>query len=189
MDVGHCDFLNPPSLTQETLMYFLQSSDGVRACCQISYEIASLGALSLGDHTRAEMKLRLGPHGPAGLALSQPRAGGKLNEGAKRLVVGYFILFISFMGYSGSPPASGGAASPPPMNVNRTVPQVEPPKTRLEFSTSPTEDELFRARVFVEPLVPIGGKPTADENSDLAAALLGYAQRAGPMILPALLAF
>jgi len=64
--------------------------------------------------------------------------------------------------------------------VNRTVPSVEPPKTVLEFSANPTDEEIFRARIFAEPLVPIGGQPTADENADLAAALLGYAKRTGP---------
>src|SRR5450432_22357 len=67
-----------------------------------------------------------------------------------------------------------------PVSPNRTLPKVEPPKTVLEFSSSPTEEEFFRARVFAEPLVPIGGKPTAGENSDLATALLGYAKRTGP---------
>ncbi|MGH8245352.1 MAG: hypothetical protein ACREUU_02845 [Gammaproteobacteria bacterium] len=32
--------------------------------------------------------------------------------------------------------------------------------------------EIFRARVFEEPLVPIGGEPSADENTALAAALV-----------------
>jgi len=64
--------------------------------------------------------------------------------------------------------------------VNRTVPQVEPPRTALEFSASPTAEEFFRARVFEEPLVPLGGEPGAAENSDLAAALLGYSKRTSP---------
>jgi RHS repeat-associated protein len=67
-----------------------------------------------------------------------------------------------------------------PVAVNRTVPKVAPPKTALEFSASPTPAEICRARVFEEPLVPIGGEPTAAENAALAAALLGYARRSGP---------
>ena len=67
-----------------------------------------------------------------------------------------------------------------PVKVNRTVPQVQPPKAGLEFSASPTTQEIFRARVFEEPLVPIGGEPGAAENSALAAALLDYAKRSGP---------
>lgn len=35
-------------------------------------------------------------------------------------------------------------------------------------------------RMFAEPLVPVGQMPAAAENSDLAAALLGYAKRSDP---------
>ena len=72
------------------------------------------------------------------------------------------------------------AAGQTPVIPNRTRPKVEPPETVLEFSANPTTGEIFRARVFAEPLVPIGGQPTADENSDLVTALLGYAKRTGP---------
>ncbi len=63
---------------------------------------------------------------------------------------------------------------------NRTLPKVEPPKTVLEFQAIPTPQELFRARVFEEPLVPLGGEPTPAENAALAAALSGYSRRASP---------
>lgn len=66
------------------------------------------------------------------------------------------------------------------VRINRTVPNVTPPKTGLEFSASPTTQEICRARVFEEPLVPIGGEPGAEENAAFAAALLGYAKRSGP---------
>ena len=48
------------------------------------------------------------------------------------------------------------------------------------FSASPTAQEISRARVFEEPLVPVGGEPTTAENAALAATLLGYAKRNGP---------
>ena len=76
-----------------------------------------------------------------------------------------------------------------PAKVNRTVPQVAPPKAGLEFSARPTTQEIFRARVFEEPLVPIGGEPTGDENAALVAALLGYAKRSGPDDFASLTAF
>jgi RHS repeat-associated protein len=76
--------------------------------------------------------------------------------------------------------AIGQADSPDPAKVNRTVPNVAPPKTGLEFSGRPTVQEIFRARVFEEPLVPIGGEPGAEENAALAKALLSYAKRSGP---------
>lgn len=45
---------------------------------------------------------------------------------------------------------------------------------------SPSAQEIFRIRVFEDPLVPVGGEPTADENAALAGALARYGQRAGP---------
>jgi len=71
-------------------------------------------------------------------------------------------------------------ASPPPPKVNRELPTVAPPGVALEFTDHPTVQEIFRARVFEEPLVPIGGEPSAEENAALAAALLSYAHRGGP---------
>src|SRR5215467_5578385 len=50
----------------------------------------------------------------------------------------------------------------------------------LVFSAPPTTEELFRAHVFEEPLVPIGGDPSASQNAALAVALGGYAHRSGP---------
>jgi len=69
--------------------------------------------------------------------------------------------------------------SPEP-KVNRTVPKVDAPKGGLQFSAKPTVDELFRARIFEEPLVPIGSMPASEENAALAGALAGYAKRSGP---------
>lgn len=66
------------------------------------------------------------------------------------------------------------------VKVNRTTPRVDPPKTGLSFSAQPTVQEIFRARVFEEPLVPIGSEPSAEENAALAAALVDYANRSGP---------
>jgi RHS repeat-associated protein len=75
------------------------------------------------------------------------------------------------------------------VKVNRTVPSVEPPRTSLAFSANPTTQELFRARVFQEPLVVVGSEPTAAENSALAAALLDYSKRSGPDDFSALTGF
>jgi RHS repeat-associated protein len=63
---------------------------------------------------------------------------------------------------------------------NRTLPAVQPPTTRLEFSSHPTAQEIMRARVFEEPLVSIGGEPSDEENAALASALLRYSKRSGP---------
>jgi RHS repeat-associated protein len=67
-----------------------------------------------------------------------------------------------------------------PVTPNRVVPQVEAPQTVLAFPANPSPQDFFRARVFEEPLVPIGGEPSRAENAALATALLRYARRAGP---------
>lgn len=48
------------------------------------------------------------------------------------------------------------------------------------FSANPMPQDIFRARIFEEPLVPVGADPTPAENAALAAALLGYSKRSGP---------
>ena len=48
------------------------------------------------------------------------------------------------------------------------------------FSPNPTSEDIFLARLFEEPLVPIGADPTPAENAALAAALLDYSKRSGP---------
>src|SRR5262245_15121358 len=47
----------------------------------------------------------------------------------------------------------------------------------LEFPARPATQEIVRARIFEEPLVPVGGEPTSDENAALAAALVEYSRR------------
>lgn len=85
-----------------------------------------------------------------------------------------FLLAVAASATEGPP-----AVEPGPVG-NRTLQKTEVPKTVLEFSPSPTAEEIFRAHVFREPLVPLGGEPSAEENAELASALLGYAGRSGP---------
>jgi hypothetical protein len=40
--------------------------------------------------------------------------------------------------------------------------------------------EISEARIFENPLVPVGADPEVHENASLAAALQGYAKRSGP---------
>ena len=81
-------------------------------------------------------------------------------------------------------PAASAAGVPPPVSSapapNRTYPKIDPPSTGLDFPAEPGLQDFFRARVFEEPLVPVGGEPTAAENKALASALLGYSKRSGP---------
>ncbi len=93
----------------------------------------------------------------------------------------FFVISFAFSAIGQSPSSvADSKVLAPPVRVNRTLPQVEPPKTALEFSEKPTAQEFFRARIFEEPIVPVGGQPGAAENADLAAALLGYSKRKGP---------
>lgn len=81
------------------------------------------------------------------------------------------------------------APAEPAITVNETVPKVESPKAGLEFSAQPTAEEIFRARLFEEPMVLVGGTPSAGENAALATAMIGYAKRSGPDDFASLLDF
>ena len=64
-----------------------------------------------------------------------------------------------------------------PANGAGGQPKPERPSGRLRFSEQPSELEVFNARVFDEPLVPLGGTPRPEETKALAEALLSYASR------------
>jgi len=51
------------------------------------------------------------------------------------------------------------------------------PLSTLHFSAQPTPSDISNARIFDEPLIPIGDEPSADENRALADALTDYACR------------
>lgn len=89
-------------------------------------------------------------------------------------------LFCAGLAASGqSPPVPTRTGASSSVKVNRTVPNVTPPKTGPEFSAHPTAKEISEAWIFEERLVPIG-ETSADENAALATALLAYAKRSGP---------
>lgn len=64
--------------------------------------------------------------------------------------------------------------APAPPKVNRQLPKVTAPPAVPSFPTEPTDADLFRARVFDEPLVPTGKRTSVAENKALASALLTY---------------
>jgi len=68
----------------------------------------------------------------------------------------------------------GAPPLPPKVKVNRKVPAVRPVAAYPSFSAQPGPLEIFRARVFDEPLVPVGGSGTGEENQALAEAILSY---------------
>jgi RHS repeat-associated protein len=61
---------------------------------------------------------------------------------------------------------------------NRQPPVVTPPPQTPVFSQWPTDAEFLRARIFSEPLVPIGAT-TPEENAALARALVAYLNGGG----------
>src|SRR5687767_7158483 len=63
---------------------------------------------------------------------------------------------------------------PAPVRANRTVPPVAPVSAFPVFSDPPTNDEITRARVFEEPLIPMAGTSSENENRQLAKALTAY---------------
>jgi RHS repeat-associated protein len=75
-----------------------------------------------------------------------------------------------------------------PVRPNKTRPRVTPPPTSPRFSARPTKEEIGRARVFREPLVPVGLRPSDAENADLARIIAKYhadgrAEAIGPFLL------
>jgi RHS repeat-associated protein len=82
-----------------------------------------------------------------------------------------------------SPSVGPGKASP----AMHRLPPANPVPLRPRFSAWPTEEELFRSRVFEEPLVPVRGKPSAEDNLALARSLTAYleggsGERVGPLV-------
>src|SRR6266852_2688468 len=76
-------------------------------------------------------------------------------------------------------PSSDENVPAPPLKVNVTARTKLPrgtgsPALRPRFSFLPTDAEISRARVFEEPLIPIGGHPSLVENRALSQALLAY---------------
>jgi RHS repeat-associated protein len=70
------------------------------------------------------------------------------------------------------PPSPGG---PPQLKLE--TPQPGPVPQQPVFSESPTTAEIARARVFEEPLIPLWGEPSPEENKALAKALLAFSTR------------
>jgi len=77
----------------------------------------------------------------------------------------------------------------PNVVLNRTVPKVTPVSNFPVFTPEPNDAEFFRARVFEEPLVPMGGSTSVEENRVLAQALLSYLKSGVSEDLSPILAF
>jgi RHS repeat-associated protein len=72
------------------------------------------------------------------------------------------------------PDAPGLSRPAPDVKVNRRVPRVKAVPAYPELGANPTSEMLTRARIFSEPLLPVGGSPSADENRALGTAVLAF---------------
>jgi hypothetical protein len=73
--------------------------------------------------------------------------------------------------------------------VDRTAPKTGLVAAIAVFSREPTDQEISRARVFGEPLVPSVAATTVQENKDLGVALSLYLRRGDPEDTTPLIAF
>jgi RHS repeat-associated protein len=85
------------------------------------------------------------------------------------------MLTLASVPASAAPPTQ--PAAPPAVKVNRTVPKVRPVPLRPVFSAEPSDSEIFKARIFEEPFVPVGGRTTPEENRALADAIEAFVAR------------
>jgi hypothetical protein len=70
-------------------------------------------------------------------------------------------------------------SEPPPVAPNRTRPAGRAVPAVPVFSSPPTDAELRQARIFEEPLVPIGRATTPEENQALVTAIRAYLRAGG----------
>jgi hypothetical protein len=96
-----------------------------------------------------------------------------------RAVVGAMLFGVWPWEALASPAAPAAAegleeqAPPSQPPANRVLPKFEAPAAMPQFSDPPTDRELFRARVFDEPLVP-SGATSPEANAALGKALRSY---------------
>jgi YD repeat-containing protein len=112
------------------------------------------------------------------------------------LIAGQMSLSIPVAAADDAAPqaAAPTAAAPPQtiaptVKVNRTVPAVTAAPLMPRFSAEPTDEEITRARVFDEPIMPMPGAGSASENRTLADAILAYLDAGGGDRLDALRRF
>jgi len=58
---------------------------------------------------------------------------------------------------------------------NRHVPNVTPPDLNVHFGDSPATGAITRAHILPQPMLPVGGTPSADDNRAIGSALEFYA--------------
>jgi YD repeat-containing protein len=111
-----------------------------------------------------------------GIAMNEKARAGFSKRRLWKSLGAMFLCLAGPIAFAGSAPGAVDSG----VTVDQRASPATAAKTGLEFSAAPTAEEIFRARVFEEPLVPVGGEPTAADNSAMAAALVGYSHRSGP---------
>lgn len=151
--------------------------------------------------TDFELPVMKAPHPPSVARSSfSPRKHPRFFQVVTWIVVGSQLLlpiqgslsaFAADEIYSAPTGAVESAAASAATNVvaNRTVPDVQRPPAVAAFSDEPTDPEFFRARVFAEPLLPLGGATTVAENRLLKDALLAFLRRSSPDDVSAIVQF
>lgn len=107
-----------------------------------------------------------------------------LTHFSRRLISGsaaVIIALVTTMPAQAAYPMQNKPSVPPPARVHvRTSAPPPAPPYRLKFSADPSDAEIKMARVFLEPLIPLTGQPTAGENKALANALLSFKSKKDP---------
>jgi RHS repeat-associated protein len=99
-----------------------------------------------------------------------------------RVLVAALIVASVPIPATAAPQAQEPRDAPPPtpkVKVNRTLPSVTSPPSIARFSEQPTNEEIFRAKVFEEPLVA-DGTTSGQENQALATAIATYLRGKNP---------
>jgi RHS repeat-associated protein len=81
---------------------------------------------------------------------------------------------------SAEPQVKSGPPPAPDVTVNRRTPKPAAPPLYPVFSLMPTTDEIVRARVFGEPILPLGGDGSIEENAALAKAITAWLKSGDP---------
>jgi RHS repeat-associated protein len=101
-----------------------------------------------------------------------------------------FLQLVASTPVFALPNAAGSASqSKPTIVVNRSLPVGHPPSLTPSFSDPPTDSEIFSFRFLEDPLVPMLGATTPQENRTLVKALLAYRHRSNPEDFSAILDF
>ena len=98
------------------------------------------------------------------------------------------VAVLSLAGAAATVPLSAPTGREPHLSTsttivkaNRSLPLgVAKAAAPVSFSVDPTEQDILNATILEQPLVPVGGRPTATDNRRLVRALESYLHRSNP---------